>query len=245
VLKRVRDAFRAAPDLVSLTGSYDANPPERNFFSQYMNLRHHYTHQRARRESATFWAGCGAVRRKAFLEAGGFDAESFPRPQIEDIELGVRLRRFGRMQLDPELQVAHLKRWTLRSVIETDIRSRAIPWTRLILETGEAPDDLNLRWSQRLAAALAPWMLAALPVGLWALWTGRWWLGVACALLAVVSLVLNAGMVRFFGRHRGPGFALGGWLFHQVHLSYSSATFVLAALLHWTRRALVGSRSQS
>jgi glycosyltransferase involved in cell wall biosynthesis len=65
VVSRAIGWFSRDPELVSLTGSYDAAPPEANFFSQYMNLRHHLTHQRARREGATFWAGCGAVRRSA------------------------------------------------------------------------------------------------------------------------------------------------------------------------------------
>jgi len=52
VLARVRSAFAGEPGLVSLTGSYDDAPPERNFASLYMNLRHHFVHQRARREIA-------------------------------------------------------------------------------------------------------------------------------------------------------------------------------------------------
>ena len=47
--------------------------------------------------------------------SGGFDAERFPRPMIEDIELGLRLREHGETQLDPDFNVTHLKRWTLRS----------------------------------------------------------------------------------------------------------------------------------
>ena len=86
VVDRVQAAFAADAGLVSLMGSYDAEPPERNFFSQYMNLRHHITHQHANRDHAGFWAGCGAVRRSAFNRAGGFDVERFPRPMIEDIE---------------------------------------------------------------------------------------------------------------------------------------------------------------
>ena len=61
VVKRVREAF-TDPELVSLTGSYDDTPPEENFFSLYMNLRHHFTHQQAKTQPASFWAGCGAVR---------------------------------------------------------------------------------------------------------------------------------------------------------------------------------------
>jgi GT2 family glycosyltransferase len=235
VIDRVREAFRGEPHLVGLTGSYDANAPERNFFSEYMNLRHHFFHQRARRANATFWAGCGAVRRAAFLEVGGFDAERFPSPQIEDIELGVRLRRIGRTRLDPDLEVTHLKRWNLRSVVETDIRRRAIPWTRLILETGEMPDDLNLGWSQRIASLLAPFALAAPGAAIWGVCTTRWEIAAVAATLLVASLVLHADMLRCCAGARGWGFALRAWLFHQVHLVYSSLTMALCILQHLVR----------
>lgn len=248
VVARVRAAFRHDRDLVSLTGSYDDAPPEPGFFSQYMNLRHHHFHQRARRENATFWAGCGAVRRKAFVAVGGFDEQRYPRPQIEDIELGLRLRRVGQTRLDPDLQVTHLKRWTLRSVIETDIRQRAIPWARLILESGSLPDDLNLTWSQRAAALLSPLLLASLLLSPWAVLTGRWAALAIAGGLTLASGVLTFDLLRFFTRVRGPWFAARAWLFQQVHLFYGSATLGLCTLLHLartTRRRLVGSGSRS
>lgn len=225
VAKRVHDAFGADPELVGLCGSYDEHPPDPGFFSQYMNLRHHFTHQHARTDTTTFWAGCGAVRRKAFLEAGGFDEDRFPRPQIEDIELATRLAPLGRMRLDPELRVTHLKRWSLRGVVETDIFSRAVPWSRLIRDRGSMPNDLNLRTSQRVAAALAPLTLLALPGAPLAALLGYAWLGVLGAGVVTAGLALQAPMLRFFARRRGLGFSLGAWLFHQVHLLYSAATF--------------------
>ncbi|MCA9511624.1 MAG: glycosyltransferase [Myxococcota bacterium] len=234
VVDRVREAFAADPELVSLTGSYDDAPPEPNFFSQYMNLRHHITHHRANREDATFWAGCGAVRREVFLAVGGFDEQRFPRPQIEDIELGYRMREKGGARLDPDLQVTHLKRWTGRNAIYTDVVERGIPWTTLMLERGGVPNDLNLRTSQRVAAALAPLALAcvaALPVALAA---GAPAIAAAAAIVLATSVSLQIDLVREFARLRGPLFALRAWLFHQVHLSYSGATFVYC----WLRNRL-------
>ena len=226
VVERVRAAFRDTPDLVALTGSYDDAPPERNFFSQYMNLRHHFTHQRANREPASFWAGCGAVRRAPFLRAGGFDAARYPRPQIEDIELATRLRRFGRLRLDPDLQVTHLKRWDLRSVVQTDIACRALPWARLLMEQKELPNDLNLRRSQRLAALLAPLALLSPALLAWAAWTGWAWLALASLVVLAVSLGLNFPMTAFFAKKHGVPFAIGGFVFHQVHLLYSALVYV-------------------
>jgi len=80
------------------------------------------------------WAGCGAVRRAAFVEVGGFQ-EGYLRPSIEDIELGYRLSESGgRIRLAAEVQVRHLKRWTLASIVRTDVWRRGVPWTELLLE---------------------------------------------------------------------------------------------------------------
>ena len=232
VVSRVREHFAAEPELVTLTGSYCDAPPDPGFFSQYMNLRHHYTHQIAQREPATFWAGCGAVRRDAFEQVGGYDAKRFPMPQIEDIELGLRMRNLGKTRLDPELNVTHLKRWTGRSVVATDVLQRAVPWSRLILESGAVPNDLNLRSSQRVAAALAPFALvapfAAVAFGLLGSWTGL----LLSLLLVGASVALSRGMLGFFWRARGLGFACRAWAFHQVHLFYSALTFVYCMLEH-------------
>jgi glycosyltransferase involved in cell wall biosynthesis len=221
VVDRVRRAFADDPAMVSLTGSYDDAPPEPNFFSQYMNLRHHFIHQRANTEDATFWAGCGAVLREVYERVNGFDAERYPSPMVEDIELGLRLKKHGKTRLDRSLFVKHLKKWTLRSVIETDIKSRALPWSRLILETGEMPNDLNLRWSQRMSAALAPFVIGGVLIAPL----------VPIALIpAAVSAMIQRDMIAFFHRARGPRFAAGAWLFHQVHLMYSAATYAYCVL---------------
>jgi len=117
-IARVVRAFEADPDLVAIFGSYDRCPRAPGLVSQYRNLLHHYVHQTGNPEASTFWGGCGAIRRSVFLGIGGFDAERFPRPSIEDIELGYRLCAAGhRVRLDRDLQWAHLKRWRLLSLI--------------------------------------------------------------------------------------------------------------------------------
>lgn len=228
VVDRVARLFASDGALVSLTGSYDDAPPARNFASLYMNLRHHFVHQHARREEATFWTGLGAVRTRVFREVGGFDARQFPVPMVEDIELGLRLRPHGRMLLDPTLQVTHLNRWTLPKVIRTDIFRRAVPWGRIILATGKLPNDLNLDTRQRVAAALAPFVLFGLAGAPIAAFLGAKAIAGVLVAPVVASLALHAPLLRFFRRAAGLRFAIGGWIFHQVHLTYSAAT--MAAL---------------
>ena len=68
------------PDLDAVIGSYDRRPTAAGFLSQYRNLMHHFVHHRGRREASTFWAGCGAIRRHVFLEAGDSTKPIAPRP---------------------------------------------------------------------------------------------------------------------------------------------------------------------
>lgn len=218
---RVAERLRAEPGLAAVFGSYDDAPSASGFVSQYKNLFHHFTHQRAHTRAETFWAGCGGVRREAFWRVGGFDEETYREPSIEDIELGSRLRRAGySILLDKGLQVKHLKRWTLRSLLRADIFRRAVPWSRLMLERGRLTDDLNVRKSERARAALAVLALALLPTALFLPA-----LLVPALLLLCAVVALNRELYGFFLRRRGVGFAVGACALHLFYYVYSSAAF--------------------
>jgi glycosyltransferase involved in cell wall biosynthesis len=166
-LQELADTFAREPGLDAVFGSYDTQPTARNMLSQYKNLFHHYVHQDSDEEATTFWSGCGAIRRSVFFKMGGFSA-SYKRPSIEDIELGMRLHNAGhRIKLNKRIQVTHLKRWTLWSIIKTDVLDRGIPWTELMLREGSMPDDLNTKVSQRISVVLAYGLLVTFGVGVW------------------------------------------------------------------------------
>jgi GT2 family glycosyltransferase len=225
--QKLAEAF-AAPDVVAVFGSYDDAPPDAAFASQYMNLRHHAVHQRHSGAASTFWSGLGAVRREAFLAVGGYDAGRYLRPSIEDIELGYRLgERGGRLVLAPELQGTHLKRWTLKGVIETDVLMRALPWTRLLVERPEIPLHLNIRASERAKALLGGALLASLPLALLGA-IPRW---TPLALFALAWAV-NRPLFAVFRRRNGVGFALAALAFHQLHYVYAGASYVYGRLIY-------------
>ena len=231
-LARAAAVLDGDPSVDALFGSYDASPPAPGAVSQYKNLLHHYMHQTGRGEAGTFWAGCGAIRREVFLAMGGFAAAAYPRPSIEDIELGVRLTRGGRrVVLRPEIQATHLKAWTFASVVRSDVLDRAIPWTRLVLEEGRLPDDLNLRASQRLSGLLACAAAAALAVAFW------WPVALVAALGALGGIAaLNRGLYAFFARRRRPRFLLVAFPMHVLYYLYSTAAFAIGAALHVLHR---------
>jgi glycosyltransferase involved in cell wall biosynthesis len=213
--------FEAEPDLTAAFGSYDAQPASPELLSQYRNLLHHFVHQTGRESASTFWAGCGVVRRAAFEAAGGFDP-TYTRPSIEDIELGTRLRAAGaRIALAKHIQVTHLKRWSLWDIIRTDLRDRAVPWSRLIARTRHLPDDLNLSWSSRVSAVTVYALLGALALRRWP----------AVPPLVGLLMACNARLYLFFLQVRGPWFLVRVLPVHWLYYAYSALAFAGCMLL--------------
>jgi GT2 family glycosyltransferase len=209
-------------------GSYDDRPDAPSLMSQYRNLLHHYVHQQNAGPAETFWAGLGAIRADVFAELGMFDEWTYARPQIEDIELGRRLRRAGfAVLLDPAIQGKHLKRWTLRSTVAADFRHRGVPWMWLIIQEGgpKQAQALNVRLRERVCTVL---VFAGLALPLAALGFGQAWLAWAGLAAVGAAMALNLGFYRFLARVRGVGFVLGAVPLHLLSYyllnTFSAAT---------------------
>jgi GT2 family glycosyltransferase len=221
-MEQIASTFRQNPGLTALFGSYDDETEANNFLSQYKNLSHHYIHQRGRDEASTFWGACGAIRREVFMGMGGFD-ERYRRPSIEDIEFGYRLNHAGyRIKLCKVLQVKHLKRWGVVSLLKSDFLHRALPWTELILRDHHFINDLNLRFSSRTSVILVYALLAAF-IGTW------WWRG--CFLIGSVIclslLVINAPLYRFLVHKGGLWFTMRAIVWHWFYYFYSGLAFAI------------------
>jgi GT2 family glycosyltransferase len=201
-LERFAEAFRRDPKLDAIMGSYDFQPRVRGLVATFRNLLHAFVHHRSSHEAATFWTGCGAMRRQRFETLGGFD-ESYRRAELEDVELGMRLHAAGgHLALDPEIQVSHHKEWTLASMLRDDTCRRAMPWTELMYRHG-LPWDLAFRWQERASAGAAILLPALVFL---ALRYGHAWIGLACCALLAIA-VLQWPLLRFLARQRGAPFA--------------------------------------
>ena len=220
---RIRGVFEADPALAAVFGSYDDVPAEPGIVSQFRNLLHHHVHQQGAGDATTFWAGLGAVRADAFRAAGGFDAERYPLPSVEDIDLGTRLSsNGGRILLDPLIQGTHLKRWTLEDMVRTDFWQRGVPWVELMLRHGSGSTALNLGWRHRVSAAAA--VISAL-----ALLRGR----PGTALAGLIALVaLNVELYELFLRRHGPVGAATGAGLHAVHHVTGALAVPVGVLKH-------------
>jgi glycosyltransferase involved in cell wall biosynthesis len=249
-LRLIAEDFRADPELAAVFGSYDEAPAWPTFISQYKNLMHRYVHQTSSELAATFWAGCGAMRKSVFEEFGGFDAAKYAVPSIEDIALGLELARAGRrIRLDKRLAVKHLKRWTVRSLLRADILHRAIPWAQLILSSRHLPRDLNLTYASR-ASSLLVGLLAIgcvlLPFSLGSVIRMRpaILLG-AMTFFAFLLLWLNRDVYRFFQRKRGWWFAARAVVAHWAYYLYSGVTFFVCTVMHFLRLPFSSTRKAS
>ncbi len=231
-LRRFVDSTTAWPEVAAVFGSYDDKPRAGGVASKYRNLLHHWVHQHAAGDAETFWAGCGAVRRDVFEEVGMFDEWHFWRPQIEDIELGRRMRRHGhRIVLQPDIQAEHLKRWTLREILATDFVHRGVPWIRLIIQEGTSAGSraLNLRPIEKWCTALAGVGVVAL-IGTM-VWATPWPLLVAGGAFAFI-VGTHIDFYALIRRRCGWRIAAASVPLHLVHYLGNAASTVWGWLVH-------------
>lgn len=231
---RIADRFMLNPGLDAVFGSYDDAPGCKDLLSQYRNLLHCFVHNSGHTVATTFWTGCGAVRRKLFLEHDGFDESQV----IEDVEFGMRLARAGRvLRLDAAIQVKHLKHWSFLGMLRTDVFFRAVPWTRLLLREGRWINDLNLRWNNCISVTVVfLWLIGAgvagfgdagaLAVPVLALFllvtSGYWTQTLRRADAAVERRVFGAGILLLALISYARGFT---WVFTAVASAYALLLF--------------------
>lgn len=224
-VERVRARFTADPGLCAVFGAYDDLPSAPGLVSRFRNLLHHHVHVLHAGPAETFWAGCGAMKADAFRALGGFDVR-YTTPSIEDIELGARAAAAGgRLVLDPEISCTHHKRWTLRSMIVTDIFQRAIPWTRQMLSSGRVPRRLNLDWQSR-ASGVAAVVSAAAAIAA----PFRPELLVVFLVCLTLLVVINRRFYALCLVRGGPVFAAGCVLLHWLYYVYATLAFAAVQL---------------
>jgi hypothetical protein len=183
-----------------------------------------------------FWSGCTAVRRDAFGAVGMYDEWRFPRRQIEDYELGQRLRAAGhRVVLRSDVVTTLHRSWTLRELLARTFRDAGMPLARhlgvratLFARGRRAPllPLAGLAWCALfLAVALVELVFDPHP----------WWFALA-GLSAVSVFILDASLLASFVRARGFLFGVAASLLHVLTITVG----VLGMAVGWALRHLVG-----
>jgi GT2 family glycosyltransferase len=221
IILRIQSLFSLEPGLSAVIGSYDDMPVEAGLVSQYRNLLHHFIHQSSREDASTFWGACGAIRKSVFVTLGGFDSQ-YQLPSVEDIELGYRMKQKGyAIRLQKDIQVTHLKKWSLASMLRTDIFNRAIPWSKLLLKQGNIVRDLNLSFMARLSTVL----VFLLTLSLLALSFSPGYI-VASLICCMLLLAINRPFYFFLLQRRGMVFMLQSLPLHWLYFLYSGISFI-------------------
>jgi glycosyltransferase involved in cell wall biosynthesis len=206
MLRNAVTALMHQQDVGAVFGSCDASPMTKGFLSQYRSLVQRYYHHKDADNAITFSSACGIVRSSVFAKAGGYNEWHFSRRQLEDLELGQRIRSLGeRIVLHTDVRATHLRQWTLRRMIATEIFDRAVPRMRLVkqLLKGNLDGTPGTRRAKRINIGTS-WLAVFCAVLAWSAHSLA--LGLAAVACVGVLVVNNASQLAFFARERGVGF---------------------------------------
>jgi GT2 family glycosyltransferase len=147
-LKRIRNFFNEFQDISAVMGLYGIRAGNGGMISQFRNLKHHYDLISSNEDTFVLMGSCCAIRRSAFFSVKGFD-ENYKKALVEDVDLGIRLWKNGyKIKLLKDLQVEHLKKYNLISMIKSDIIFRTIPWVELLLRYRFFKNDVSTKLSE-------------------------------------------------------------------------------------------------
>lgn len=119
-LSHLISVFKKDEWITAAVGRYSARPADNTFLNAYHNAFTQYHHDLCREEIDWFWGALSAVRKEAFLNAGGFD-ERFQGASGEDLALGRVLFDKGyHIVCVPDAQGAHGRQFTFSGMIKND-----------------------------------------------------------------------------------------------------------------------------
>ncbi len=182
----------------------------RNGTSVYKNLWLRWTYRQRAGRFSVLYSSAVAIRKSAFEKVAGFDTH-YQRPNIEDSELGKRLSEAGyRLDLVPNLEFLHVKRYNLASMLQTDF-DRTVGMIKVQLRDRfqrARRENYTSIPTSFLLSCLAPWLMLALSI-----------VGASCSiagwprLIAAVPLIvllLNMDWLQYIAKHEGLYLALKG-----------------------------------
>jgi GT2 family glycosyltransferase len=201
-LEQLAEAFETG-DLDAVCGVQTVEMRHRNLASQYKNLWMRWTYLRQTGAVPLFYTTAAAIRREVFERIGGFD-EGYAAPDVEDTAFGQRLAREGfRVRVLAPLEVEHVKRYSLWSMLKTDFM-RAVSLTRLKLRHPDNIGDNNTSVPTSYIASVGVLGLALVFAAIGA-WTSAWPMLVVAVLVGATAVGLNAEFLGAIRRADGLG----------------------------------------
>jgi glycosyltransferase involved in cell wall biosynthesis len=225
ILATIEKSFREDSDIVAATGILAKECAYKDFFSTYKNLYMHYIYRKCNRYVNFIYSSIAAILKSNFLK---FNEEL---KMGEDTELGQRYAREGkRIFLNTALEVSHLKKYNLITLIKNDF---LIPfwWVKTFLLYG----GLNQLMRQRrfahsrlnqILAILISYMLTISPFFM----DYRWSL-----ILSIVFLILLNDFFIFLYRSKGLIFLIKAILFTYIDALVMGAGIIAGFIVNCIR----------
>jgi Glycosyl transferase family 2 len=212
--------------------------PDANFVSQYWNLLLRFGEQRHSGAVGDLASGCSAMRRSVLMSAGMYDEWRFGSGCLEGLELGQRLHRGAHgVLVSRNIQVMHLKEWSVRSVCR-EVWSRSRMLTRSLgyqSTRAVVPSEVVITLTRAMPPVFAAVSVIALSGAF--LPEPSWQAKATIAMVGI--LVANLPVYRYYAEMRGLAFAICAAPLHFVTQSLAA----IALLSGWVLRNTVGDRS--
>jgi len=206
-LRLLEETFKENQDIVAVTGILSKECPYQDFFTLYKNLYMHYIFKKCPRFVDFLYGSLFAIKRDYFLKFN----ENFK--ITDDTELGQRYKELNRkILLNADLEVIHLKRYGLGSIIENDL---FVPfwWVKSFILHEGFMDILkkrrfcHARMAQILSILVSYLALAFLPF----LYNSE--MRLFFSILLLVYFFLSYDFFLFLFKERGFGFFIKSMIF--------------------------------
>jgi len=130
-------------DVDAIVGLYTAKHRHENLITQYKNLWVRYSYIKSPPAIDWLFGAISGIKRDAFNKLGGFNIDLLAVHGNDDIELGKRFSRADlSIRLDMDIEVEHLKQYTLWSFIKNEF-NRSSGFARLAVNLGEAGSSVK------------------------------------------------------------------------------------------------------
>ncbi|MCJ7612200.1 MAG: glycosyltransferase family 2 protein [Candidatus Aminicenantes bacterium] len=228
-LQRFVQVFRDCPDVQAVVASYEMDTPAEGFFSKFKNIRHHYVHQNADKEGWTLAGGFSSIRKSKFEEMGGFKGL-----YLEDIIMGYKLhRKHNRILFCKNIQVVHLKKYSLRTLLISDVFHRSIPWMQIMLRERIWKNDLNTGMSNIISVVLAMLILPlCIPLGIK-------FGAIAAIIIVSASWIMNRGLLRLAFSHFRFLFLLKSLIFILFMYFYEGIGAIIGIISYYLGYSII------
>jgi glycosyltransferase involved in cell wall biosynthesis len=150
----------------AVVGIYTARHRHESFVSQYKNLWVRYSYIKSPPAIDWLFGSISGIRRPAFEQLGGFNVGLMARHGHDDIELGKRLSRARlNIVLNMDLEVEHLKKYTLGSFIRNEYH-RSLGFAQLAIQYRETAQSFRQGFVNVYPSFVLSTVLSVLLLGL-------------------------------------------------------------------------------